>query len=64
MPIIVLNAVSSTVLRFVVIFIAATLFVSVLTIASRVNMSDVFAAGAAYAAVLVVFVSGNGIAGQ
>ncbi|KAF2236489.1 hypothetical protein EV356DRAFT_482261 [Viridothelium virens] len=63
-PVIVLNAVSTTVHRFVIIFVSATLFVSLLTLASKARITEVFAAGATYAAVLVVFVSGNGVAKQ
>ncbi|KAI9714260.1 MAG: hypothetical protein M1820_000219 [Bogoriella megaspora] len=62
-PTILLNVAKTTLVRFIIVFIAATLFVSVLTVASTVGMGEIFAAGAAYAAVLVVFVSGNGIGG-
>ncbi|KAL9091121.1 MAG: hypothetical protein Q9165_005048 [Trypethelium subeluteriae] len=63
-PVIILNAVSTTVDRFVIIFVSATLFVSLLTLSSQARITEVFAAGATYAAVLVVFVSGNGVAKQ
>ena len=60
-PIVVLHVVTSTVPRFVVIFASAMLFVSTITIVSKASMAEVFVAGATYSAVLVVFVSGNGI---
>ena len=60
-PVIILNAVTSTVPRFVVVFVAAGLFVSAITAFNRLSMAEIFAAGATYTAVLVVFVSGNGI---
>jgi hypothetical protein len=62
-PIVILNTVMSNLIRFVVIFVAATLFVSSVTLASQASMAEIFAAGAAYAAVLVVFVSGHGVSG-
>lgn len=62
-PIILLNAVVKTLLRFVILFVAATLFVFAITITSQASMTEIFAAGAAYTAVLVVFVSGNGVSG-
>lgn len=63
-PIVALNAVQETLLRFVIIFVAASLFVTTITVASNATMAEIFAAGAAYSAVLVVFVSGNGIQPQ
>lgn len=63
-PIIVLNAVQGMVARLAVIFIAATLFVSFLVLGTTSKTTETFAAGAAYAAVMVVFVSGNRVAGQ
>lgn len=63
-PIIILNAVGSTVARFVIVFIASTIFVSIVTVASEAGMAEIFGAGAAYIAVLVVFVSGNGVSGS
>ena len=60
-PVILLNAVTSTIPRFVIVFAAAGLFVSAITAFSRLSMAEIFAAGATYTAVLVVFVSGNGI---
>ena len=61
LPIVVLNEVQRAVYRFIVIFIAAASFVVVVTVASTATMAEIFAAGAAYAAVMVVFVSGNGV---
>jgi predicted membrane-bound spermidine synthase len=63
-PIIALNSVQQIVVRFIIIFAAATCFVVVITVASKASMAEIFAAGAAYSAVLVVFVSGNGLQTQ
>lgn len=60
-PIVALNAVEETLERFVVIFVAATCFVTLVALGSEASIAEVFAAGAAYSAVLVVFVSGNGL---
>lgn len=60
-PILILNFVATTAIKFVVIFIAATAFVSGVTAASLASMAEIFVAGATYAAVLVVFVSQNGV---
>lgn len=60
-PIIVLNEVQRAAWRFVTIFFAATIFVVSITVVSEARLVEIFAAGAAYAAVLVVFVSNNGI---
>jgi len=60
----VLNAVTRTIIRFIVLFISATMFVLAVTIASQASLGEIFATGAAYTAVLVVFVSGNGVSGQ
>jgi hypothetical protein len=56
--------VQETLERFVVIFVAATLFVTLVALASKASITEIFAAGAAYSAVLVVFVSGNGFQNQ
>jgi len=45
----------------VVIFLAATMFVTAITMASKARMVEIFVAGATYTAVLVVFVASNGI---
>jgi hypothetical protein len=63
-PIIALNSVQQTLVRFIIIFTTATCFVTTLTVASKATMAEIFAAGAAYSAVLVVFVSGNGLQTQ
>lgn len=63
-PALVLNFVHSTALKFVVIFVAATVFVTAVTAARLANLSELFVAGATYAAVLVVFVSQNGSSGS
>lgn len=60
-PIIVLNEVERAAWRLITIFFAATIFVVSITVVSEARLVEIFAAGAAYAAVLVVFVSGNGI---
>lgn len=60
-PIIGLNAVERTVPRFLIMIVASTLFVLLISVLSKASVSEVFAAGAAYAAVMVVFVSGNGV---
>jgi hypothetical protein len=59
-----LNAVQETLERFVVIFVMATLFVTLVALASKASIAEIFAAGAAYSTVLVVFVSGNGFQSQ
>lgn len=59
--IIILNVVTATVPRFVIVFVAAGLFMSAITTFSRLSMAEILAAGATYCAVLVVFVSDNGI---
>ena len=61
LPIIVLNIVHKATLRFVVVFVSDALFVSAVTGLSQASIAEIFVAGATYAAVLVVFVSGNGI---
>ena len=63
-PLIVLNVVTSTILRFIVVFVSAALFVSAITVFSKLSMAEIFAAGATYSAVLVVFVSGSSISGS
>jgi hypothetical protein len=63
-PIVLLNTVHGTAGRFGIIFAASTLFISALILGTATRITEVFAAGAAYAAVMVVFVSGNGVAGQ
>ena len=60
-PVVILNFVNKTALRFVIIFLAATAFVSTITAVSKAKTIEIFVAGATYAAVLVVFVAGNGI---
>jgi hypothetical protein len=62
-PIILLNAVHGTVGRFAIIFVSSSLFVCLLSIGTYTGTTEVFAAGAAYAAIMVVFVSGNGVSG-
>lgn len=60
-PVIVLNVVESSTSKFIVIVIAASTFISTLTTISPAGMAEVFVAGATYAAVLVVFVSQDGL---
>lgn len=60
-PVVALNAVQQTLFRFIILFAAATCFVLVVSLASEANMAEIFAAGAAYSAVLVVFISGDGV---
>ena len=60
-PVVILNFVHKTALRFGIIFIAASTFVSTVTIVSKAKTVEVLVAGATYSAVLVVFVAGNGI---
>lgn len=62
-PIIILNVVERTLIRFIVLFISSTFFVTVVTVANQATLGETFAAGAAYSAVLVVFVSGNDVSG-
>ena len=62
-PAILLNLAQSTALRFMIIFLATALFITVVTAISKATMSEMFVAGAAYAAVLVVFVASNGPVG-
>ncbi|MCJ1249358.1 hypothetical protein MMC30_006581 [Trapelia coarctata] len=65
-PVILLNYVQQkdyiqqTVIQFVIIFLAATMFVTAITMASKARMVEIFVAGATYTAVLVVFVASNG----
>lgn len=47
--------------KFLIIFAAASAFVMSISILSEASLGEVLAAGAAYVAVMVVFVSGNGI---
>jgi len=61
--IILLNEIHGTVGKFAIIFAASTIFVSVRTLGTGTRTTDRFAAGAAYAAVMVVFVLGNEVAG-
>lgn len=60
-PIIGLNAVEKTVPKFVIICVASSTFVASISVLSNASIGEVFTAGATYAAVMVVFVSGNGI---
>jgi hypothetical protein len=60
-PVIGLNEVQKTLHKFLIIFFASTAFVVSIATLSKASMGEVFAAGAAYAAVMVVFVSGNGV---
>ncbi len=60
-PVVILNFVHKTALRFGIIFIVATTFVSTVTVVSKAKTVEVLVAGATYSAVLVVFVAGNGI---
>lgn len=53
--------IQQTVIQLVVIFLAATMFVTAITMASKARMVEIFVAGATYTAVLVVFVASNGI---
>lgn len=62
-PIIVLNIVHGTTGRFAIIFVASSLFIGRLSIGTKSGTTEVFAAEAAYAAIMVVFVSGNGVSG-
>lgn len=69
-PVILLNYVQQKdyiqqkVIQFVIIFVAATMFVTAITMASKARMVEIFVAGATYTAVLVVFVASNGISPQ
>jgi hypothetical protein len=60
-PIIGLNAVQKTLSKFFIVFVSSSVFIVSVTIFSNGGLGEVFAAGAAYSAVLVVFVSGNGV---
>jgi hypothetical protein len=62
-PAILLNLVQTIALRFIIIFIASALFIGSVTALSQATMSEIFVAGAAYAAVLVVFIASNGPVG-
>ena len=62
-PVILLNLAQTTAVRFTIIFIATALFITAVTAVSKATMSEMFVAGATYAAVLVVFVSTNGPVG-
>lgn len=62
-PIIVLNAVHGTIGRFVIIFVSSSLFIGLFSLGAATKTTEVFAAGAAYAAIMVVFVSDNGVLG-
>ncbi|KAK8198164.1 uncharacterized protein BKA78DRAFT_350500 [Phyllosticta capitalensis] len=64
LPIIILNVVKTSTLRLVVVFLSAISFISALTILTAAGTMEVFVAGATYSAVLVVFVSQNGMAGS
>jgi len=63
-PTIWLNAVENTVPKFAIIFGSTSLFVTAVSVISKARMAEVFGAGAAYAAVMVVFVSGDGVQGS
>ena len=62
-PVILLDLAQTTAVRFTIIFIATALFITAVTAISKATMSEMFVAGATYAAVLVVFVGSNGPAG-
>jgi hypothetical protein len=59
-PVVALNVVQHILYRFIIVIAAATCFVMVISIASGASITEIFAAGAAYSAVLVVFISGVG----
>ncbi|KAK8255362.1 hypothetical protein HDK77DRAFT_30533 [Phyllosticta capitalensis] len=61
LPIVVLNFVDSSGMRLLVVFVSTTIFISALMILTSAGTMEVFVCGATYSAVLVVFVSQNGV---
>jgi hypothetical protein len=59
-PIIGLELVHKIVFKLLIIFMAAAIFVISVSAFGGAGMGEVFVAGATYAAVLVVFISGSG----
>jgi hypothetical protein len=59
-PAILLNLAQTVALRFTIIFIATALFIGAVTAISQAKLSEIFVAGAAYVAVLVVFIASSG----
>jgi hypothetical protein len=53
-PIIGLNVVQRTLFKFIIIFVASTIFIVSISTLSKASIDKVFAGGAAYAAVMVV----------
>ncbi|OCK98030.1 uncharacterized protein K441DRAFT_674686 [Cenococcum geophilum 1.58] len=64
MPMVALNVVRTNGIRFLVIFFSTSSFVTALIFTTPAGMLETLAAGAAYAAVLAVFIVGNGAVGQ
>lgn len=62
-PVVILNSVTSTGVKFAVIFAAASTFVGGITMFSGASLAEIFVGGATYSAVLVVFVSQGGVSG-
>ncbi|GAW17828.1 hypothetical protein ANO14919_072950 [Xylariales sp. No.14919] len=59
-PIVISSLMSSESARLVLVVLSIAIFVGILSLTSRPRVSEVFLAGATYAAVLVVYVSGTG----
>ena len=62
-PIILLNIVKTTAIRFTIIFLATGFFIAAVTAVSKATLAEIFVAGATYSAVLVLFVASNGPSG-
>ena len=63
LPVIIVNALESMLLRLVVIVAAAAMAIMLFAVLTKVRTWEMFVAGATYSAVLVVFVAGTGVAG-
>ena len=59
--VIILHVVQRTLIQFVAIFLTFAVFVYAISIISKARITEIFMAGAVYAAVHVVFISSNGI---
>ncbi|KAK3343400.1 hypothetical protein B0T25DRAFT_554244 [Lasiosphaeria hispida] len=60
-PVIAINALESTLLRLILIVLAAAMAVMLFAVLTRARTWEMFLAGATYSAVLVVFVAGTGL---
>ena len=61
LPVIAINTLGGSLLRLVLIILAAAMAVMLFAMLTRARTWEMFVAGATYSAVLVVFVAGTGL---